>query len=208
LNLDPKFDLGYYNLAHVLGAQKKYPAVIFYLKKAVALAPQQPVYQLGLGVAYLASGSYDEAVRSLDKLVAMAPDFAEADLNKVFYAPSKSAAPVALFSLKESWGRLFPSAVQILERDLDRLLTFFQFDATYGTVLRTTNPIERLNKEFKRRTKAMEVTGERRPLIAVFATSLKRWSIAGAFIPSLSGQLFTHKLPLDPSNGTHCCRAA
>ena len=25
--------------------------------------------------------------------------------------------------------------------------------------IRTTNPIERLNKEFKRRTKAMEVTG-------------------------------------------------
>jgi Flp pilus assembly protein TadD len=36
LNLNPQFDLGYYNLAHVLGAQKKYPAVLFYLKKAVS----------------------------------------------------------------------------------------------------------------------------------------------------------------------------
>ena len=33
------------------------------------------------------------------------------------------------------------------EKDLDSLLTFFQFDPTYWTVLRTTNPIERLNKE-------------------------------------------------------------
>jgi putative transposase len=72
------------------------------------------------------------------------------DLNKVFYAASESAARVAFFSLKESWQRLFPSAVQIIERDLDAMLRFFQFDATYWTSLRTTNPIERLNKEFKR----------------------------------------------------------
>ena len=80
-------------------------------------------------------------------------------LNEIFYAPTESAARAAFFKVKEQWGRLFPSALQVVERDLDSLLTFFQFDPTYWTVLRTTNPIERLNKEFKRRTKAMEVTG-------------------------------------------------
>jgi hypothetical protein len=81
------------------------------------------------------------------------------DLNRVFYAPSESAARVAFFGFKEQWGRLFPSAVQIIDKDLDCLWTFLQFDSTYWTTLRTTNPIERLNKEFKRRTRAMEVTG-------------------------------------------------
>lgn len=47
----------------------------------------------------------------------------------------------------------------MIERDLDSLLRFLQFHPTYWTTLRTTNPIERLNKEFKRRTRAMEVTG-------------------------------------------------
>jgi len=102
------------------------------------------------------------------------------DLNRIFYAASESAARVAFFSLKEQWGRLFPSAVQILERDLDSLLTFFQFDPTYWTTLRTTNPIERLNKEFKRRTKAMEVTGGEistyRCLVYVAQTMEYRWS--------------------------------
>lgn len=79
------------------------------------------------------------------------------DLNEIFYAPNESAARTAFFALKDRWARLFPSAVQIIEKDLDFLLTFFQFDPTYWTVLRTTNPIERLNKEFKRRTNAMEV---------------------------------------------------
>lgn len=102
------------------------------------------------------------------------------DLNKIFYAASESAARVAFFSLREQWGRLFPSAVQVLERDLDSLLSFFQFDQTYWTTLRTTNPIERLNKEFKRRTRAMEVTGGEistyRCLVYVAQTMEYRWS--------------------------------
>jgi putative transposase len=102
------------------------------------------------------------------------------DLNSIFYAPSQSAARAAFFALKQAWGRSFPSAVQIIERDLDSLLTFFQFDPTYWTVLRTTNPIERLNKEFKRRTHAMEVTGGEistyRCLAYVAQTMEYRWS--------------------------------
>jgi putative transposase len=102
------------------------------------------------------------------------------ELNRVFYAPNESAARAAFFALKDQWGRLFPSAVQIIEKDLDSLLTFLQFDPTYWTVLRTTNPIERLNKEFKRRTNAMEVTGGEvstyRCLVYVAQTMEYRWS--------------------------------
>jgi putative transposase len=101
-------------------------------------------------------------------------------LNAIFYAPTESEARVAFFKVKEQWGRAFPSAVQVIEKDLDSLLTFFQFDATYWTVLRTTNPIERLNKEFKRRTRAMEVTGGEistyRCLVYVSQTMEYRWS--------------------------------
>lgn len=102
------------------------------------------------------------------------------DVNKIFYASSESSARVSFFALKEQWGRLFPTAVQVIEKDLDALLTFFQFDSTYWTTLRTTNPIERLNKEFKRRTKAMEVTGGEistyRCLVYVAQTMEYRWS--------------------------------
>ncbi len=102
------------------------------------------------------------------------------DVNKIFYAPNESAARNSFHELKAKWGRLFPSAVGILEKDLDSLLTFFQFEATYWTVLRTTNPIERLNKEFKRRTRAMEVTGGEistyRCLAYVAQTMEYRWS--------------------------------
>jgi putative transposase len=102
------------------------------------------------------------------------------DVNKIFYASNPAAARMACFELKDRWGRMFPSAVGVIEKDLDSLLTFFQFDATYWTVLRTTNPIERLNKEFKRRTRAMEVTGGEistyRCLVYVAQTMEYRWS--------------------------------
>jgi putative transposase len=102
------------------------------------------------------------------------------DLNQVFYAANESSARSAFHDLKAKWSSLFPTALQIIQRDLDGLLTFFQFDATYWTVLRTTNPIERLNKEFKRRTKAMEVSGGEistyRCLVYVAQTMEYRWS--------------------------------
>jgi putative transposase len=101
-------------------------------------------------------------------------------LNTIFYAPTESEARASFFKVKEQWGRVFPSAVQVIEKDLESLLTFFQFDPTYWTVLRTTNPIERLNKEFKRRTRAMEVTGGEistyRCLVYVSQTMEYRWS--------------------------------
>jgi putative transposase len=80
-------------------------------------------------------------------------------VSAVFYAESEAAARRNFYALKDEWQTRFPGAVGVIERDLDSLLTFYQFDPAYWATIRTTNPIERLNKEFKRRTRAMEVTG-------------------------------------------------
>jgi putative transposase len=86
------------------------------------------------------------------------PAFSAA-LSRVFYAGSAAEARQQFFAFRDEWQPLFPGAVAVIERDLDSLLRFFDFEPTYWTSIRTTNPIERLNKEFKRRTRAMEVTG-------------------------------------------------
>ncbi len=80
-------------------------------------------------------------------------------LDAVFYAPSEAEAHQGFRSFRERWQATYPSAVQIIERDLDSLLRFYRWESRYWHSLRTTNPIERVNKEFKRRTKAMEITG-------------------------------------------------
>ena len=74
-------------------------------------------------------------------------------------ARDEARARAAFVELKGQWGRAYSSAVGIIERALDSLLRFYRFESKYWPSLRTTNPIERLNKKFKRRTKAMEITG-------------------------------------------------
>ncbi|MBM3252911.1 MAG: IS256 family transposase [Candidatus Omnitrophica bacterium] len=57
---------------------------------------------------------------------------------------------------KEKWNKSYPKAVQCIQKDLDELLTIFHFDESHRRKLRTTNPIERAFKEFRRRTNIMD----------------------------------------------------
>jgi putative transposase len=79
------------------------------------------------------------------------------DLRSIFYASSKAKALEFFQKFKERWDKKVPSAVACLERALAACLTFFHFPVEHWISLRTTNIIERLNKEFKRRTKPMEI---------------------------------------------------
>ena len=79
------------------------------------------------------------------------------DMRSIFYASSKKKALEFFAAFKEKWERELPSAVKCLESSIDSCLTFFNFPEEEWISLRTTNIIERLNKEFKRRTKPMEI---------------------------------------------------
>ena len=79
------------------------------------------------------------------------------DVRSIFYASSKKKALELYESFVEKWEITIPSAVSCLERSLSSCLTFFDFPEEEWISLRTTNIIERLNKEFKRRTKPMEI---------------------------------------------------
>ena len=79
------------------------------------------------------------------------------DIRSIFYASSKNKALEFASQFTGRWQKEIPSAVKCLENSLDRCLTFFDFPEEEWISLRTTNIIERLNKEFKRRTKPMEI---------------------------------------------------
>lgn len=84
------------------------------------------------------------------------------DMRSIFYASSRDKAIELFAQFKARWEPQLPSAVKCLERSLDACLTFFNCPEEEWISLRTTNIIERLNKEFRRRTKPMEiVAGER-----------------------------------------------
>jgi len=77
--------------------------------------------------------------------------------NAIAYADSLEVARAAFTRLKAAWSKDAGDAVERLERDIEALLAHYAFPPEHWDALRTTNPIERVNKEFKRRSKAMEV---------------------------------------------------
>lgn len=79
--------------------------------------------------------------------------------DTIQYATGREAARAAFDVLKARWSPSCADAVACLERDLEALLIHYDFPKPHWEALRTTNPIERVNKEFKRRSKAMEQVG-------------------------------------------------
>jgi putative transposase len=79
------------------------------------------------------------------------------DIRSIFYASSREKALEFTTPFTERWQKCIPSAVKCLRNSLDSCLTFFDFPEEEWISLRTANVIERLNKEFKRRTKPMEI---------------------------------------------------
>jgi putative transposase len=84
------------------------------------------------------------------------------EMRSMFYACSRKKALAFFDQFKARWEKEVPSAVKCLENSLEACLTYLQFPEEEWICLRTTNVIERVNKEFKRRTKPMEIlAGER-----------------------------------------------
>jgi len=84
------------------------------------------------------------------------------EIRSIFYASSKTKALEFFDQFKSKWEKELPSAVKCLENSLEACLRYLRFPEEEWICLRTTNVIERVNKEFKRRTKPMEIlAGER-----------------------------------------------
>jgi putative transposase len=76
--------------------------------------------------------------------------------DTVAYAEGEQPARSAFRALSDRWRESCEDAVERLERDLESLIVHYRFPKEHWAALRTTNPIERVNKEFKRRSRSME----------------------------------------------------
>jgi putative transposase len=94
-------------------------------------------------------------------------------VGKVMYAESENDARASFLALKEAMAKDCSRAISCLEKDLDSLLVHYRFDRRYWQALKTTNAIERINKELKRRTKSMETIGEQSLQAVVAFTALR-----------------------------------
>ncbi|MEM4531395.1 MAG: IS256 family transposase [Thermofilaceae archaeon] len=79
------------------------------------------------------------------------------DLRAVYRAETEDEAKEALKRLRERWGRAYPRIVARWETKAHALLAFLRHPRPIRRCLGTTNQLERLAKEVKRRAKVVEV---------------------------------------------------
>jgi putative transposase len=96
-------------------------------------------------------------VHKLRNLERKAPKHALAeirdDFHRIVYAANADTARTAYAAFERTWSKRCPGVVTSLREGGDELLTFFRFPKAQWKTLRTTNTIERLHEEFRRRVK-------------------------------------------------------
>jgi transposase-like protein len=102
-----------------------------------------------------------------------------ADFTDIYWAASKEEALMALGRLQAKWFGLYPKATNIATTNPEAFLTFMAQPQALWTILRSTNLIERFNRELRRRLKpAGALHGENALWKLIWAVSTeqeKRW---------------------------------
>jgi putative transposase len=80
-----------------------------------------------------------------------------AAIRTVFAQPDREAARQQLAEVVKAMCKRWPRAAEILERAEDDILAYMAFPRKHWTRIYSTNPLERLNKEVKRRTQVVGV---------------------------------------------------
>jgi len=75
------------------------------------------------------------------------------DYRRMIYGEDAAAVQKARTAFERKWKLRCPAVVASLEEAGDELFTFLRFPASQWKALRTTNALERINGEFRRRTK-------------------------------------------------------
>jgi len=77
------------------------------------------------------------------------------ELKALFYQKDRQAADQAVAAFIEKYQKVYPTAIECLQRDLEACLTFYAFPKEHWKTILTSHVIERLFGEVKRRSHKM-----------------------------------------------------
>src|SRR5882762_9722521 len=123
----------------------------------LAIIDGNPGLRQALGRLWPATAVQRCCVHKLRNLERKAPKHAldelREDFHRIVYAASGEAGRTAYTAFERKWAKRCPGVIRSLQDGGAELLTFFTFPKAQWKTLRTTNVIERLNEEFRRRVK-------------------------------------------------------
>jgi putative transposase len=144
----------------------------------------------------------------LDKVKKSAQEKVKKDLHRISHAKNRQAATQAYWSFCQKYRKIYPGAVKSLGSEIDDLLSFYQVKLSpkerqglgvreiqkpqmaLWKKIRTTNLIERVFREVKRRTRPMGVFVNRGSMERILYAVFFHYNSKGQEVPSLP---FTHR---------------
>ena len=113
-------------------------------------------------------------------------DSLAAQLKKIWMAPSAELARQRAKQLSERYEKRFPKAIEILEEGLEDSLAFYAFPELDARKISSTNMLERLNKEIRRRTSVVGIFPNNDSYLRLVTTYLMEyaedWSVSRAYL--------------------------
>jgi transposase-like protein len=82
-------------------------------------------------------------------------DAVAGEFKAIFYQENRTKADQCAVAFRAKYRTLYPAAIDCMERDWEACLTFYQFPQAHWLRIRTSNVIERLFEETKKRSKKM-----------------------------------------------------
>jgi putative transposase len=133
-------------------------------------------------------------VHLMRNLLAHAPKAAQAmvaaTVRTVFEQADRGAATKQLRQVCATLRERFPQVVALLEEAEDDMLAFYAFPPAHRRQIASTNPLERLNKELKRRSAVVGIFPNRaavlRLLGAVLIEQADEWLVGRRYFSELS----------------------
>jgi len=167
-----------------LGATESYDAWLSFLQDMAARGLSDPlmvIFDGSPGLKKAVRRMWPRAFRQrcqahkMLNILAKLPKGMQAQMKKlvrqVFWAPSYEQAIKRGRALIARFRDRYPAAMECLEKDLEECVTYLRFPSEHYKRIRTTNRLERLNGEGRRRTKVIpRFPTERSCLSLLFAT--------------------------------------
>jgi len=102
-------------------------------------------------------------------------------LRRVYTASNKVEARTMWIVAKKRWGSIYPTLIATIEKDLRSLLAFLDSPREHHKYIRTSNPIERIFLELRRRRYGCaafaDVKACDRALYGVYETINRKWKV-------------------------------
>ena len=119
----------------------------------------------------------------LENVPKSAQGFVAAALRNVFSQLSAEQARDAMSKALEAIRTKWPRAADVAEAGEDDVLAYFAFPAAHWKQIRSTNPLERLNKELRRRVRVVGIFPTRHAVLRLIGMILveqdDEWKVSG-----------------------------